>query len=141
MARVFLRKACRIEMAAQKVLVALAESPASAVLVVLAVSAASAVSVALAVLAAKEMVREASRRGKKVIIPLFPPHPSETQPHMVVFLPFWLADKGETVDDSGASGADGDSGAGLIGRDLLAVFLVAFCGVLALMAMVSICTD
>jgi hypothetical protein len=31
MARVFLRKACRIEMAAQKVLVVLAEPPASAV--------------------------------------------------------------------------------------------------------------
>ncbi len=56
---------------------------------------------------------------------------------MVVLLPFWLAGIGETVDDSGAGGADSDSGAGLIGRDLLAVFLVAFCSVLALRAMVA----
>ncbi len=100
-------------------------------------SAVSAVSAAMAVLAAKEMVREASRRGKKFIIPLFPRRPSEAQPHMVVLLPFWLAGIGEAVGDSGAGGADGGSAAGLIGRDLLAVFLAAFCSVLALMAMVA----
>ncbi len=89
MARVFLRKACRIELAAQKVLVAWAELVASAVLAVSAASAVWAALAALTVLAAKEMVSEVSRRGKKVIIPLSPTHPSEAQPHTIVLPPFW----------------------------------------------------
>jgi hypothetical protein len=97
MARVFLRKACRIEMVAQKVLVASAEPVASAVSAVSAASAVLAALAALTVLAAKEMVSEVSRSRKKVIIPLSPTHPSEAQPHTVVLLPFWLAGGGQAV--------------------------------------------
>ncbi len=53
------------------------------------------VRVVLAVSVAKEMMREACRRGEKVIIPLPPPHLSIAQIHSAVSLPSRFAWKAE----------------------------------------------
>jgi hypothetical protein len=44
-----------------------------------------------AVLAAEEMVREACRRGEKVVVPLPPPHLSTAQLHITFSPPSWFA--------------------------------------------------
>ncbi len=106
--------------------------------------AARSASAASAVSAAKEIVREACRRGEKVVNPLPRPRPSTVQLHIAVLLPSWFAWQAKERlvgmcstwgTDGGAGGAGGGGGThGLTGRGSLVTAPVAVVGVFAVTA-------